>query len=81
MCNHLVHLRTNNGSMLPVMYLQADNSAKDNKNKFVIIFLAMVVKANILKKIKLTLLVVGYPHEDIYQMFSSSARKPKHTSL
>lgn len=25
--------QTNNGSMLPVMYLQADNSAKDNKKK------------------------------------------------
>lgn len=45
--------QTNNGFILLVLYLQADNSSKDNKNKFVIIFLAMLVKANILKKVSL----------------------------
>lgn len=68
-------LDTNNGSILLVLYLQADNSSKDNKNKFVIIFLAMLVKANILKKIKLTVLMMKHAHEDIYQMFSCISKK------
>ncbi|XP_062596921.1 uncharacterized protein LOC134258393 isoform X2 [Saccostrea cucullata] len=65
----------NNGSLPPVLYLQADNSPKDNKNKFVIMFLAMLVKADILKKIKLTFLMVGHTHEDIDQMFSCISRE------
>lgn len=62
--------------MLPVLYLQADNSAKDNKNKFVIIFFAMPVKANILKKIKLSLLMVGHAYEDIYRCSAHQQESP-----
>lgn len=37
--------------MPPVLYIQADNSPKDNKNRFVLMFLAMLVKAEIFKKV------------------------------
>ena len=33
------------------MYIQADNSGKDNKNKFVMCYLASLVKAGIFKKV------------------------------
>ncbi|XP_052063984.1 uncharacterized protein LOC127704130 [Mytilus californianus] len=44
-----------NGGLPPTLYIQTD----DNKNKFVIMFLAILVKMEIVKKIKLTFLMVG----------------------
>ena len=35
----------------PTLFIQADNSAKDNKNNYVLMFLAMLVKADIVKKV------------------------------
>jgi hypothetical protein len=37
--------------MPPTLYLQADNSGKDNKNSFVMVFLAMLIKVKIFKKV------------------------------
>ncbi|CAG2188406.1 unnamed protein product [Mytilus edulis] len=41
--------KNNGGSLPPTLYLQADNAAKDNKNNYVLMFLAMLVKAEIVK--------------------------------
>nr|XP_022290369.1 uncharacterized protein LOC111102007 [Crassostrea virginica] len=54
----------------PVLYLQADNSAKDNKNFILIGFLANLVQRKVFHKIKLSFLMVGHTHEDVDQMFS-----------
>ncbi|XP_076090729.1 uncharacterized protein LOC143062813 isoform X2 [Mytilus galloprovincialis] len=62
--------KNNGGSLPPTLYLQADNAAKDNKNNYVLMFLAMLVKAEIVKKIKLSFLMVGHTHEDVDQFFS-----------
>ncbi|KAK3107663.1 hypothetical protein FSP39_019447, partial [Pinctada imbricata] len=56
-----------------VLYLQADNSAKDNKNFILIGFLASLVMRNVFRKVKLSFLMVGHTHEDVDQMFSRFA--------
>ncbi|XP_060561075.1 uncharacterized protein LOC132720867 [Ruditapes philippinarum] len=68
-----------NGGMLPpTLYIQADNSAKDNKNAFFLTFLAWLVKTGIFKKVKLSFLMVGHTHEDIDQVFSRISCHMKH---
>ncbi|WAR23818.1 hypothetical protein MAR_037487, partial [Mya arenaria] len=49
---------------------QCDNSAKDNKNAFVLIFMAWLIQLKVFKKIKLGFLMVGHTHEDVDQSFS-----------
>ncbi|XP_062597809.1 uncharacterized protein LOC134259225 isoform X2 [Saccostrea cucullata] len=59
-----------NKSLPPTLYLQADNSAKDNKNYILMGLLANLVRRGIFKKVKLSFLMVGHTHEDVDQMFS-----------
>ena len=42
--------------MPPTLYLQADNATKDNKNAFMMVFLAWLVKNRIFKKVKISFL-------------------------
>ncbi|XP_062581427.1 uncharacterized protein LOC134243211 [Saccostrea cucullata] len=59
---------SNDMSLPPTLYIQADNSAKDNKNVILMGFLASLVQQRIVKKIKLSFLMVGHTHED--ELFS-----------
>lgn len=52
----------------PVLYLQADNCIKDNKNKFVFAYLANLVEEGVFKKIKYNFLLKGHTHSDIDQV-------------
>eukprot|EP01103_Thecamoeba_quadrilineata_P009529 TRINITY_DN192_c0_g1_i13.p1 TRINITY_DN192_c0_g1~~TRINITY_DN192_c0_g1_i13.p1 ORF type:complete len:858 (-),score=130.06 TRINITY_DN192_c0_g1_i13:38-2350(-) len=52
------------------LLLQMDNSAKDNKNKYVIGVLALLVHLGWFKTIQMSFLIVGHTHEDVDQMFS-----------
>lgn len=52
-------LQKNGGGLPPTLYIQADNAGKDNKNNFVLMFLAMLVKAEIVKKVLLFALIYG----------------------
>ena len=58
----------------PTLYLQLDNCGRENKNRFVLAFLSMLVERGIFRKVKLGFLMVGHTHEDIDQMFSCYAR-------
>ena len=48
-----------------------DNCWRENKNQHVITFLAILVKLNIFRKIKLNFDLVGHTHEDIDQLLKS----------
>ena len=48
-----------------------DNCWRENKNQHIITFLAILVKLNIFRKIKLNFDLVGHTHEDIDQLFKS----------
>ena len=57
-------------SLPEVLYLQMDNCARENKNKYVFAFCALLVELGIFRKIKVSFLMVGHTHEDVDQMFS-----------
>ncbi|XP_067660460.1 uncharacterized protein [Haliotis asinina] len=67
--------KLNQGHLPETLYLQADNWPKDNKNKTLLYFLALLVKLKIFKKVKLSFLMVGHTHEDVDQLFSVFARE------
>ena len=54
----------------PVLYLQLDNTCRENKNNLLMTYLHMLVKLKVFKKIKIGFLLVGHTHDQIDQMFS-----------
>ncbi len=52
------------------LFLQLDNCSGENKNRFFLTFLAMLVQLGVFDRIKLSFLQVGHTHEDIDQLFS-----------
>ncbi|KAL3690578.1 hypothetical protein R1sor_016887 [Riccia sorocarpa] len=54
----------------PNLYIQLDNSAKDNKNWTVMAFCSELVAKGCCKTITMSFLVVGHTHEDVDAFFS-----------
>lgn len=63
------------------LFLQLDNSAKDNKNQFLMAFLSLLTHRGVFKEIQVGFLLVGHTHEDIDAYFShlSKTLKSKNT--
>ena len=59
------------------LYLQLDNSAKDNKNRFLMAFCSLLTAKEIFKEVQVAFLVVGHTHEDIDAYFSYLSKKIK----
>lgn len=55
-----------------------DNACRDNKNKYILTFAAILVDMGIFRKVKIGFLPVGHTHEDIDQLFSCISRRLKH---
>lgn len=69
--NVLLHLLViHKGQLPPVLYLQLDNCARENKNRYLFGFLCLLVELGIFQKVKVGFLMVGHTHEDIDQVFS-----------
>ena len=70
-CLHhvLVDYKTNKGSIPPVIYLQLDNTSKQNKNKYMIGFLAWLVAWGVCRQVIISFLPVGHTHEDVGNFF------------
>ena len=74
-----------NTSIVPIplperLYLQLDNSAKDNKNQFLMAFLSMLIYGGVFKEIQVGFLLVGHTHEDIDAYFSHLSKTLKATN-
>ena len=52
------------------LYLQLDNSTKDNKNKYLMAFLSLLTATGVFKEIQVGFLLVEHTHEDIDAYFS-----------
>ena len=52
------------------LFLQLDNSAKDNKNRYVMAFCSLLTAKRVLKEVTIGFLIVGHTHEDIDAHFS-----------
>ena len=67
------------------MYLQLDNTTKQNKGRWLMAFLSLLVEAGTFRKIIVSFLPVGHTHEDIDQFFSRIAmalrREDAHSRL
>ena len=62
------------GNSLPdVLYLQLDNTTRQNKGQFLMGFLSLLVENGVFERIYVCFLPVGHTHEDIDQMFSRFA--------
>ena len=63
------------------LFLQLDNSAKDNKNRYVMAFCSLLTARRIFKEVTVGFLIVGHTHEDIDAHFSylSKLLKMKNT--
>jgi hypothetical protein len=62
------------GGKLPkVLYLQLDNTTRQNKGAYLMAWLALLVENGVFERIYVCFLPVGHTHEDIDQMFSRFA--------
>ncbi|XP_022808902.1 uncharacterized protein LOC111345874 isoform X2 [Stylophora pistillata] len=66
----LLELQSMGEDLPDTLYLQMDNCWRENKNQFVLNFLALLVKLDIFVKVKLNFLMVGHTHEAVDQMFN-----------
>ena len=63
------------GILSPVLYVQLDNTTRENKNSIVFGCLSLLVERGILKKIKVNFLLVGHKDDHVDQMFSRFSKK------
>jgi hypothetical protein len=57
------------GKLAEVLYIQLDNTCRENKNRYVFAFLSLLVQQGVFRKIKVNFLLVGHTHEDVDQGF------------
>ena len=61
----LTDLKKDRGFLPPVLYLQLDNTSKQNKGRFLLGYLAFLVELGVFEQVQLSFLPVGHTHEDI----------------
>ena len=66
-CLHQVFMnyKENRGYIPPVIFVQLDNTSKQNKNKYILGYLACLVAWGVCRQVILSFLPVGHTHEDI----------------
>jgi hypothetical protein len=74
--------RRKNGMRWPhTLYLQMDNTSKDNKNSYMFAYLTYLVQSGVFKAVEVNFLPVGHTHEDIDQLFSVLTRRLRQVSV
>lgn len=51
------------GTLPKVLLLQLDNTCRENKNRYVMAFLAYLVDAGVFEEVRVNFLMVGHTHE------------------
>ncbi|CAG2239875.1 unnamed protein product [Mytilus edulis] len=59
----------------PTLFVQLDNTCRENKNKYFVGMMAYLVKKKIVKEVWMSFLIVGHTHEDVDQSFSKISHK------
>ena len=54
----------------PTLWLQLDNTCKDNKNRYLFAYAHMLVDMGLFQEVEINFLPVGHTHCDIDQLFS-----------
>ena len=63
------------------LYLQLDNSTKDNKNKYLMAFLSLLTAQGVFEEIQAGFLLVDHMHEDIDAYFSHLSKALKNKNM
>ena len=71
--NTIVKTLEAEGQLPEILILSLDNTTHQNKGKFLVAFLSLLVKAKVFKKVFVVFLPVGHTHERVDQMFSRLA--------
>ena len=59
----------------PILYIQLDNTARENKNSTIFGYLSMLVNQGLFRKVKVNFLLVGHTHDHIDQMLNTFSRQ------
>ena len=68
------------GPLPAKFYIQMDNCSRENKNKYLMGYLEMLVATSVFSCVEAGFLPVGHTHEDIDQVFSRTASKLRVTN-
>ncbi|KAL3699662.1 hypothetical protein R1sor_017684 [Riccia sorocarpa] len=66
------------GPLPPTLYLQLDNTVRENKNANVFAYLAMLIDRKVFLKVKVGFLMVGHTYDHVDQMFSRFSMALRH---
>ena len=58
----------------PILYIQLDNTTKENKNSTIFGYFSMLVKQGVFRKVKVNFILVGHTHNHIDQMVITFSR-------
>jgi hypothetical protein len=59
----------------PRLRIQADNCARENKNKYILTLLALLVKFGYFEEVEMGFMIVGHTHTDVDALFSIFSKK------
>ena len=71
----IAHMKAAGKKTPHTLYVQLDNTTKENKNQYVEAYLSSLVTEGVFDVVVMTFLPVGHTHEDIDQRFSVVSRK------
>jgi len=74
-------VKTARGSLPPTLYLQLDNTCRENKNRTMLGYLSVLVQLGIFKRIYLGFLPVGHTHFGCDQVFSRHSQLLRRTNV
>lgn len=57
------------------LFIQLDNCSRENKNRYVMGYLEMLVSASVFDRIECAFLPIGHTHEDVDQAFSTTSSR------
>lgn len=68
-------LQASEGRLTPKLYVQLDNCIRENKNKYFISTMALLVKHQLVKEVTMSFLMVGHTHEGMHLSMGTTWKK------
>lgn len=68
------------GPLPPKLFVQLDNCSRENKNKYVLAYMELLVAYQVFDSVECGFLPVGHTHEDVDQAFSTTSSRLRVTN-
>lgn len=78
--HRVLNRKKNSGKLPPVLFIQADNCTRQNKNRFFFAYFEFLVAKGVFTEVQISFLPIGHTHTDIDQAFSSVATRLRNTN-